>query len=172
MVAHGIGRRNLTYPVTPRSYSWWSSGRGGRREPLMGEHEPLGQQPRRLIRRLTVKRHHGGWHAGSPSQLRPPPVADRRDLDVVRTAANGFFEAMNVHVCDVRVVGSERRFYASRPRDQAKRGAKGASTSGRSRDRAEHAKEKFSLSGSPQVLHESSTTFPQRRPVTGRPTRT
>jgi hypothetical protein len=69
---------------------------------------------------------------------------------------------MNGHVCDVRVgVGKERRFYASQRRDQAKRDAKGASTARIARDRSRRTLKNISLSGSPQVLHVSSTGFPQ-----------
>ena len=81
-------------------YGRWASGGGCRREPLVRERKPLRQQPRRLGRRLTVERHHGGRHAGPAAQLRTPPVADGRHLDLVRAPANGLFEAMNGHVCD------------------------------------------------------------------------
>ena len=38
-------------------------GRGGGREALVRQRKPLRQLARRLIRRLTVKRHHRGRHA-------------------------------------------------------------------------------------------------------------
>jgi hypothetical protein len=78
------------------------SGRSGRDgssgKPLVRERQPLRQQPRRLIRRLTVKRHHRGRHAWASAQLRPPSIGDVRDLDQVRPPADGFFESMNGHV--------------------------------------------------------------------------
>jgi hypothetical protein len=152
---------HLTLAVTPQLYSR-GAGRGGGREALMRQRQPLRQLARGLVRRSPVKRHHGGGHAGAAAQLRPPPVADGRHLDLVHAPANGFFEAMNGHVCDVRVEkGSERRFYASPRRDQAKRDAKGASTARSARDRSRRAQKNISLSGSPQVLHVSSTGFPQ-----------
>ena len=60
--------------------------------------EPLRQLVRGVIGCLPVEGHHGRRHAGHAPQLRAPPTAYRRHFDVVHTAANGFFEAMNVHV--------------------------------------------------------------------------
>ena len=64
----------------------------------MGDLEPLREQVRRVVGCLTVKRHHRGWHARSTSQLGPPAIPDGCDFDFVRAPANGFFEAMNIHV--------------------------------------------------------------------------
>ena len=139
----------------------WASGGGGRRESLVREHKPLRQQPRRLSRSLTVERHHGGRHAGPAVQLRPPPVADGRHLDLVVAPADGFFEAMNDHVCDVwRGEASDD----STPRgDAVKRSAtRRARPQREAREIVGAARGKnISLSGSPQDLHLSSTGFPQ-----------
>ena len=67
----------------------------------MGEGEPLGQLSRGLIGSRPVKRHHGGRDAGGAEQLGTPAVADVHDLDEVRAPADGFFEAMNGHSCNI-----------------------------------------------------------------------
>jgi hypothetical protein len=94
--------------------------------------------------------------------LRPPTVADQRDLDLVRATANGLFEMMNDQIWMSGWNQERRRFYASARSDQAKRHAKGVSTAGTVPDRSHRAQKKISLSGSPQLLHVSSTGFPQR----------
>ena len=176
MVAHADGRGNravnpervllVTRAVTPHLYSRWTDGcRGG--EALMGQRKPLRELARGFVRRLSVKRHHGGGHAWAAPQLRPPPVADERDFDLVRPATNHFFEAMNGHVC-CPVEGEERRFYASPRHNQAKRDAKGACTARSAGDRSYRGRKNISLSASPQVLHVPSTGFPQRRRAWGR----
>jgi hypothetical protein len=142
-------------------YSRRSGGGGGCEAPV-GQRQPLGQLARGLVGRRAVKRHHRGRHSRAAAQLRPPPVTDGRHFDLVRTPADSFFEAMNDHVvCCPGGVGKKGRFYASRRRDQAKRDAKGASTAGITGDRVRCAKKNISLSGSAQVLHGSSTGFPQ-----------
>ena len=79
-------------------YGRWSSGDRCGRESLVREGQPLHQQPRCFIWRLTVERHHRRGHTGPAAQLRAPPVADVRDLDLVRTPADGFFESVHGHV--------------------------------------------------------------------------
>jgi hypothetical protein len=74
--------------------------------------------------------------------LRPPTVADQRDLDLVRPTANGFFEVMNDQIW-MSVWNQERRFYASARSDQAKRDAKGVSTAGIVPDRSHRAQKKI-----------------------------
>ncbi|HEY3057641.1 MAG TPA: hypothetical protein VGL99_01565, partial [Chloroflexota bacterium] len=69
----------------------------------MGQRQPAQELAGGFIRRLPVKGHHSGGHPGAAPQLRSPPVADGRHLDLVRTPANGFFEVMNDHVCVVRM---------------------------------------------------------------------
>jgi hypothetical protein len=64
----------------------------------MGERQPLGQLPRRFIRRLPIEGHHRRGDARPSPQLRTPSVVDGRDLDLVRAPANDFFVSMNVHV--------------------------------------------------------------------------
>ena len=94
-----------TYAVTRQEYSRSRLlRRGGRRggrllHAPVGDLEPLRELLRRGVGRLTIERHHRRRQAGHTSQLRPPPIADGRDFDLVRTPANDFVEAMNVHVC-------------------------------------------------------------------------
>lgn len=88
-----------------RLYSGRTGGRRRRGESLVRQRQPLGQQTGRFIGRLAVKGHHRGRHAWAALQLRPPPVADGRDLDVVCAPANGLFKMMNDHVCDIRFRG-------------------------------------------------------------------
>jgi hypothetical protein len=80
----------------------------------VGNLQPLRKLVSRGVGRLTVKRHHRRRQAGHAPQLRTPPISYGRDFNLVRTPANGFFEAMNVHVfgcpCEVRSgVDSTRR---------------------------------------------------------------
>jgi hypothetical protein len=76
-----------------------SSRRGG--EALMCQGQPLPQLVGGFIGRRSVKRHHCGRHARTPSELRPPPVTDAGHFDLVGAPADGVFEMMNLHVCDV-----------------------------------------------------------------------
>ena len=170
MTFHGSSRRSgrqpeaaalQTYPVTVRLYSWWTGG-GCRRDPSMGQDQPLRQKARGFVGGLAVKRHHGGRHAGTTAQLGTPPVGYVHDLDLVRAPANSLFETMNRHVCDVRGgVKDERRFYASLTRDQAKGETKRASTGQSREDRALGGPKNISVSGCPQDLHLSCTGFQQ-----------
>lgn len=149
-------------------YSRRSVRRAGGEAPV-GQRQPLRQLPRGLVRRRTVKRHHRGWHPGAAAQLRTPPVTDGRHFDLVRTPADSLFEAMNDHVVIVRMEWeSEGRFYASRQRDQAKRDAKDASTAEITGDRLRCEQKYISVSASPQVLHGSSTGFPQLQYISPR----
>src|SRR6187401_3624669 len=90
----------------------------------MRQHQPLREMSRRFVRRRSIERHHRRWKTRRATELRAPPVADRRDLDVVRTPANGFVEAMNCHVCLMSREVKRWQFYALTFRDQAKRVAK------------------------------------------------
>jgi hypothetical protein len=74
----------------------------------MSQRKPLGQLSRRFVRRLPIEGHHRRRHAGPSPQLRAPSVADGRDLDLVRTPANDFFESMNDHVMFFREEGCSR----------------------------------------------------------------
>ena len=118
----------LTCPVTRADDNKWPAAepvrvsRGALRrcrlchacnETTMGECQPLGQLPRRLVGRGSVKRHHGRWHARQSPELRAPSVADGRYLDVVRAPANSLFESMNVHVVCVREEAFEEHRTAS-----------------------------------------------------------
>jgi hypothetical protein len=57
--------------------------------------QPFAELLRRFIRRLTVKGHERRGHAGYPSDLRAPAVADERHFDFIPAAAYGFFEVVN-----------------------------------------------------------------------------
>jgi hypothetical protein len=92
----------------------------------MRQHQPLRQVPRRFVWRRSVERHHRRWKTRRATKLRAPSVADGHDLDVVRTPANGFVEAMDCHVCLVSREVKRWQFYALTFRDQAKRVAKPA----------------------------------------------
>jgi hypothetical protein len=69
--------------------------------PAVRQRQPLGELVRSFVGCLTIKRHHRGWHAGRAPQLGAPPIAHRRDFDLVRATTDGFFEAMNIHVCQL-----------------------------------------------------------------------
>jgi hypothetical protein len=75
----------------------------------MRDLEPLGQMLGRIVGCLTIERHHRRRHAGSTPQLGAPTISNRRDFDLVHTPANGFFEAMNVHVFSCPMEVEERR---------------------------------------------------------------
>ena len=75
----------------------------------MRERQPVGQLSRGFVRGLPVERHHGGRDAGGAKELRSPAVADGRHFDQVRAPANGLFEAMCNHRCDVSCLQVERR---------------------------------------------------------------
>jgi hypothetical protein len=134
-----------------------------RRDAAMRQRKPFGQLMGGLGRARPIERHHRRWHARAPAQLGTPPVADGRDLDVVHAPANGFFKAMDGHVCNgltrVRKTAmilrrrynrsSERRREGDHPR---RAGAW---------DAPELSREFFLLSDSPQLLHGPSTGFPQ-----------
>ena len=72
--------------------------RSDRLRGAMRQREPLGQLPRRFVRRLPVEGHHRRRYAGPSPQLSTPSVADGRDLNLVRAPANDFFKSMNDHV--------------------------------------------------------------------------
>lgn len=143
----------------------------------MREREPRGQLAGRLLWGLAIEGHHRRWHPRLPRQLGTPPVADRRDLDLVRTPAYGFFEMMNDHGCGGLTVangtsgwdrtltigqgaGDFTRSSRAIKRREARR-RRPHTAIGRSS--GDPAKEKRALSGSAQVIHMPSTGFPQRR---------
>jgi len=112
---------------------------------------------------LTIERHHRRWHARNATQLRAPARPDGRDIDLVRTSANGFFEAVNNHVFSL----SERGVRAGLILLTCARGSSEGDREGavhrpqRPDLRRIRCGKKFSSAGSPQVLHRSSTGFPQ-----------
>src|SRR5215470_15201298 len=81
----------------------------GTGNPLVRQRQPLQQLLGGFVRRGTVKRHHGGWHARTTAQLRPPPVADAGYLNLIKATADSFFKMMNCHVCDVPFEESRAR---------------------------------------------------------------
>ena len=88
-------------PARARLYS------GGCLTPV-GERQPVGELLGGLIGGRPVKRHHGGRDARRAQQLCAPTIADGNDLYEVRPPANGFFEAMNGHGCDIYTGGGRR----------------------------------------------------------------
>src|SRR5437867_1469080 len=92
----------MTWPVSDALYSGCAGGRC-RGEALVGQRQPLPHLAGGFIGRLAVKRHHGRRYTRAAAQLRPPPVADGRHLNLVRAPANGLLEMMNDHVCDVQM---------------------------------------------------------------------
>jgi hypothetical protein len=65
----------------------------------MGAYEPLPQLFGGFVGCVPIKRHQGCWYAGRLRDAGPPAVGvDRRDLNQVRTAGDGFFEATNGYV--------------------------------------------------------------------------
>ena len=133
------------------------------RLPAVRQRQPGGELACGLVRRAAVERHHCRGHAGQPAQLRTPSVGDERDLDEKGTPANGFLKAMNHYVCPDVLCVKRVEFYAPTAGDQAKVSAKAASTAMSAGVRARSAQTKFSMSGSPQDLHGSSTGFPHGR---------
>jgi hypothetical protein len=90
--------------------------------------QPSRQQVGRLFRRGAVKGHQRCRHSGQASKLRPPSVADLRDLYLKGTASDVVFEAMNDHRKLVCCEERKPRSYADVTSGQAKRGAKMTST--------------------------------------------
>jgi hypothetical protein len=92
IVTHGGGTGNRIVPLC----------RSGRRDRLgrltgVSQDQPSRQQVGRLFRRGAVKGHQRCRHSGQASKLRPPSVADQRDLYLIGTAGDVVFEAMNDH---------------------------------------------------------------------------
>ena len=92
IVTHGGGTGNRIVPLC-------RSGRPDRLGRLTGvsQDQPSRQQVGRLFRRGAVKGHQRCRHSGQASKLRPPSVADQRDLYLIGTAGDVVFEAMNDH---------------------------------------------------------------------------
>ena len=172
----GVGTVNISAPeALPASIADTSVDRkwrlrGDRRSQApVRQGQPLRELPRRFIGRLPVEGHHRGRDARRATQLSAPPVADRRDLYLVRTTANGFFETMNCHVfLSVRIAVGEREnltlLTVTIKRSAARRRTR--MVHGRGIERNER-REKFAVSGCPQVLNASSTGFQQCAPAHG-----
>ena len=97
----------------------------GSDRPLVCQGQPLGELTRRLVGRLPVEGHHGGWHPGNAPELRAPAVGDGRDLNLVRATADSLFESMNRHVC---MSEWETRILRSRLERSSEAGREGACT--------------------------------------------
>src|SRR5690348_14810284 len=104
-----IDQAGGTCPVTAWLYSRNGGGDSGLESSPVGDLEPVREMLGSVARGLTIERHHRCRHAGSAPQLRAPAIPNRRDFNLVRTPANGFFEAMNVHVCCCPMEVEERR---------------------------------------------------------------
>ena len=78
--------------------------------------EPAAEQLRRFVGRCAVKGHQRGGSAGTPGDLRPPPVtADRQHLDHVRSAVDDFLKTDDVHAdCDCNDCAAPRKRNAVR----------------------------------------------------------
>ena len=63
----------------------------------MGKRKPRRQLPGRLLWSRAVEGHHGRGHAWRSAKLGTPTVASGRDLDLVHTSGDEFFEMMNCH---------------------------------------------------------------------------
>lgn len=133
----------------------------------MGERQPLGEMARRFVGRLAVERHHGSGHARHPTQVRPPSIADGHHFDMVRPPANAFFKTMNSHMKRSENVERGTARDHIQPSHQIKRSvARRRINNGQRAEKwQDRAKEIFTLSGSPQVLHAASTVFPHRSGV-------
>ncbi len=127
----------------------------------MREGKPLRQLSCRFIGGMPVERHHGRWDARRTQQLCTPTGGDVHDLYEVRAPADGFFEAVNGHVAIFERRRDDGRSYASATADQAKRDAKAACTPLGAQSIEASSEKKYAVSVSQQLLHASSTTFPQ-----------
>jgi hypothetical protein len=56
------------------------------------QREPLDELQGSFVWRLTVKRHHRGWHAWHPAELGAPAIAHWRHFDRVRATSDGLLE--------------------------------------------------------------------------------
>jgi hypothetical protein len=70
---------------------------GAARGTVVGTPQPVSQLIGGLVGRSPVERHERRRDAWNPDQVRPPAfLRDRRDLDLVRVARDGLFEAVDV----------------------------------------------------------------------------
>jgi hypothetical protein len=159
ILAHGRGAGNL---IVNRRRSGGPAGLG--RLTRVSEHQPSGQQVGRLFRRCAIEGHQGCRHSGQASEMRPPSVANEHDLNLIGTAGDDVFEAMNVHRRSMVFVGN-----GSRDLTRTLRGVK-RSAARRRRPQVRRMRsarlfreEKSALSVSAQLLHDSCTAFPHLR---------
>ena len=131
---------------------------GGRLAP-MSKREPLGQLSGGLIRSRPVERHHGRRDAWRAQQLGAPTVADWHDLYEVGAPADSFFEAVNGQGPILNTAGgtgSILRLGGGRSSEAPREGGIHAVW-----DLKLSSRKKFYVAASQQLLHASSTPFPQ-----------
>ena len=125
----------------------------------MGKREPLGQLPGGLIRRRPVKRHHGRRDPWRAQQLSAPTVADEHDLDEVGAPADSFFEAVNGQDPILNTRGGTRSILRLGGGRSSEAPREGSIHAVRALNRP--PENKFHMAASQQLLHASSTPFPQ-----------
>ena len=160
---HGRSGKSSVGRKRPGTLGRHRRGRVRRLHAAVRKGEPLRQLPCGFVRRLTVERHHRRRHSRQPAKLRAPPVADRRDFDLIRTPADEFFESMHRHVAvSAGGVGSRGWILRRSTGDTSEGDREGASDrSCTRRSCGDRRRKKSVLSGSPQDLHHPSTGFPQ-----------
>src|SRR5439155_9902785 len=92
------------------------------RDAVVGTPQPVSQLVGGLVGRSPVERHERRRDTWSPDQVRPPAfLGHRRDLDLVRVARDGLFEAVD-EFCHgwMKKIRKRFAFYASCRGDQAK----------------------------------------------------
>ena len=144
-------------------------GLGTGRHASMRAGQPLAQFLRGLVRRRSIKRHQRCRDSRHPDEVCPPVEGvGRDDLDVVRPTTDGFEEAMNSRVHSygpTRVVsaGNEKDCHASVAPATSEAPYEDRVHSRRTRRTLNKpSQNSFSSTSLPQVMHRSSTGFPQR----------
>ena len=127
----------------------------------MGKREPFGQLPRGLVRSTPIKRHHGRWDPWRAQQLGAPAIADGHDLYEIRSSADSFFDVVNSHGAIFMWRGNGGDL-TLRPQQIKRSATRRRYPHGRGRKASKHPREKkLRMTASQQLLHASSTTFPQ-----------
>jgi hypothetical protein len=128
----------------------------------MGEGEPVGELFGGLVGGRPVKRHHRGRNTREAQQLCPPAVTDGDDFYEVRAPADGFFEAMYGHYVRYLNGGGTAEIlrFSGRRSSEARREGDVHGVADMKRRRGLPEK-KIAVAGSQQLLHVSSTAFPQ-----------
>lgn len=143
-------------------------GLGAGRHACMRAGQPLAQLLRGLVRRRSIKRHQRCRDSRHPDEVCPPVEGvGRDDLDVVRPTTDGFEEAMNSRVHSygptrVLSAGNEKDCHASVTPATSEAPYEDRVHSRRTRRTLNKpSQNSFSSTSLPQVMHRSSTGFPQ-----------